>query len=201
MINKIVDEIQNSQSEMRYKESIMAIDFETIVIVNGEISWDAEEIIKNNGYHIYQSNEYHLFNDDVYDEESIIKKQYDLRNEFGHELGYRKFYEWIHQSHKTIKEVKIEKDDFYLQKLYEEYKEEEEQGDYLTVRDLIKRLQKTDQDAFVVIEDQEWGGYHPLYNSDEPMHIVITRECPDCNHGCCSKCKGREIFEKKNVVF
>ena len=71
----------------------------------------------------------------------------------------------------------------------------------IPVGDLIKRLEKTDQDAIIALEDREWGGYEPLEYSEEPMHISKRRECPDCHNGCCEHCTGREIFERKYIIL
>ena len=206
MINKIVDEIHNEKYTMAHIESVTAIDFETIIIVNGDIDWTIEDIIKDNGYHIYESETYTIINDISYSRDDLNEKRFEFDKKFGYELGYQKMREWIHQPHKTVKEIKIEKDDFYLQKLYKKFQKQQKNANYLTVKDLIKRLEQTDQDAYVVIEDQEWGGYHSLYNDDDddddkPMEIITVRSCPDCNRGCCHKCKGREIFNKKLLSF
>ena len=201
MINKIVNEIQNDKYIMKHIENIVAIDFETIVIVNGNISWSIEDIIKDNRYYIYENNKYTIINGKIYNRRDLDYKQYELHNKFGHEEAYKRWYEFIHQPHTIIREIKIQKDDFYLKQLYKKYQKEEKEENYLTVKDLIKRLQKSDQNARVVIEDQEWGGYHPLYNSDSPMETITIRDCPDCSRGCCNKCPGREMFDEKLLSF
>ena len=201
MIQKIVDEIHNEKYTMKHLESVQAIDFETIVIIGGTTDWEIQDILKHHKYHIYKTNEYKIIDGEVCDEETIYLKQREIRDKSeDHESGYREFMEWL-EPHKTITEIKIEPNQFYLQKMYKKWKEEQNEAEELRVKDLIKRLQKTDQNAFVVVEDQEWGGYYSLYQSDEPMKVTTTRDCPDCNRGCCSRCPDREMFERKMVVF
>lgn len=200
-IEKIVDEIHSEKYTMKHLENVQAIDFETIVIVgSNDISWTIEDIIKEHRYRIYKKREFTIIDDEVYRNRDIDRKQHEFWKEFGDGIGYKKFREWIYTS-KKVMEIKIEPDEFYLKQLYKKYQESNSKEKYLKVKDLICRLQKSDQEAYVVIEDQEYGDYHSLYKSDEPMTITTTRDCPDCNRGCCHKCKGREIFDKRMVVF
>lgn len=201
MINKIIDEIHSEKYTMKHIEAVMAIDFETIVIIgSSDISWTIEDIIKEHRYHIYKTRKFTIIDDEVYRNRDIDRKQYEFWQEFGDGIGYQKFIEWIYLS-KKVMEIKIEPDEFYLKQLHKKYQEANSRDKYLKVKDLIKRLQKSDQEAYVVIEDQEYGGYHSLYKSDKPMDITTIRDCPDCNRGCCHKCPGREIFNKKLLSF
>lgn len=210
MINKIVDEIHNEKYTMKHLESVQAIDFETIVIINGSVDWSIEDILKDNGYRIYKTNEYKIINGEVCDEEDIYKKQYEIRQESDdHEIGYRKFREWYKPS-KTIVEIKIEKDDFYLNKIYKKWKIEQNANKYVQVKDLIKKLKTFNQDAIIGIEDQEFGGFYTFWkyeledDEDDDNRIIRAkkqRDCPDCNRGCCRHCKSRENFTKECVIL
>ena len=210
MINEIINKIHKCE-DMEKMEFIEAIDDETIIFkcIWSDIPLDVSDIIQASEYKIYDEERYMIINGETFteyegdrfiDKETKVK---ELDKKYGWDLRrhgdlYRKYLE----ENDVIAHIMVIKIKPYsLEAIYNEWVEEEKHYHYLTVKDLIKRLEKTDQDAIIALEDREWGGYEPLEYSEEPMHISKRRECPDCHNGCCEHCTGREIFERKYIIL
>lgn len=203
-INKMMKEIYDCYDMCRVS-MVQAINDETIIIMGNDVPLDIEEIIQKYEYK-YEEERYTILNGETFKHYEVFRM---LQKEIDKKLQDNK-YDWKARSklaekfleENTIVEIVVlTLTPYSLQKLYEDWVEEEKHYHYLTVKDLIARLQKTDQDAIIAIEDQEYGGYEPMEYCEDPMHIHKVRECPDCNNGCCDHCEGREMFERKIVSF
>lgn len=207
---QIVDKIHECE-DMEKMEFIQAVDDETIIFkcIWDGIPIDVEDIIQASEYKIYDEERYMLINGDTftaYEGHKFINKESGIdktNKKYGYDSqrGYKLYQQYCEENDVIHHIMVIKLKPYSLQSVYNEWIEEEKNCHYLTTKDLIKILEKSDQDAIIAIENQEWGGFEPLEYSDKPMRIHKSRDCPDCTNGCCNHCQGREIFERKYIIF
>lgn len=202
-IQQIIDKIHHCE-DMEKLDFIEAIDDETILFkcIWQDVPLDVEDIIQASEYKIYDEQRYVIINGETFDQyegHQFIDEQNKKRE--GYDWWSNNYYKEFLEENDVVHVMAIKIKPYSLETIYHEWIEEEKHYHYLTVKDLIKRLKKTDQDAIIALEDREWGGYEPLEYSKESMHVSKRRECPDCDNGCCNHCTGREMFEKKYVIF
>lgn len=203
-IEKMMKEIYKCHDMWRIK-MIQAIDNETIIIIGDDVPLDIEEIIQKYEYE-YEQERYTILNGETfghYEVFSMLRKEIDekLQDNKYDWNARRKLTDKFLEENTIVEIIVLTLIPYSLQKVYEDWIEEEKHYHYLTVKDLIARLQKTDQDAIVAIEDQEYGGYELMKYCEDPMYVRKVRECPDCTNGCCDHCEGREMFERKIISF